>query len=114
MNRELKIIRGDTFAFGVEFDGLDQELDTFYFTCQSIPQGEIIFQKSLDNGISLVEMDTEKVKALYRVRVAPEDTADLAPGSYFYDCEFGINGDYFTIMEGRLILLPDATHRSGQ
>ena len=114
MNRELKLIRGDTFAFGVEFMGLDQELDTFYFTCQSIPQKEIIFQKSLEDGISLVEMDTEKVSAIYRVRVAPEDTADLPPGSYFYDCEAGINGDFFTLMEGKLILKPDATHRSGE
>lgn len=115
MNRKLRIIRGDTFAFGVEFRGLDQELDTFYFTCQSIPQKQIIFQKTLGDGISLVEINTEDAEdpvTTYRVRVAPEDTADLAPGTYFYDCEVGINGDIFTLMEGELILRPDATRRS--
>ena len=114
MNRKLRIIRGDTFAFGVEFKGLDQELDTFYFTCQSIPQKEMIFQKSLGDGISLVELDVEKAIATYRVRVAPEDTANLAPGTYFYDCEIGINNDIFTLMEGELVLRPDATYRSEQ
>lgn len=72
---KLSMVKGDTLAFGVEIEGLDQDLATAYFSCKNDPNDDkYVFQKKLNDGISKVE--TGK----YRVRVAPADTASLAAG----------------------------------
>ena len=96
VNRYICMIQGNTLSFGVEFKGLDQDLTTATFTVKSSYGGDLIFQKSLGNGITKVE--TNK----YRVRVAPEDTEDVAAGNYFYNFEIGVNSDKFTIIKGIL------------
>lgn len=98
------MIRGDTFAFAVEIEGLDQDLTTAYFSCKADPSDEnYLFQKSLGSGISKVE--TGK----YRVRVAPADTQNADAGVYRYDLEIGANGDIFTILRGKLKIVEDIT-----
>lgn len=100
----LAMIRGDTFAFGVEIEGLNQQLESAYFSCKlSAKDQEYIFQKTLGNGISMVEMGK------YRVRVAPEDTVNLACKSYRYDLQIGVNGDVFTVLKGELTISDDIT-----
>lgn len=101
--RNIKMVRGDTLSFGMEFTGLDQDLDTAYFTARDNYNGTILFQKSLANGITKVE--TGK----YRVRVAPADTASAISGMYVYDLQIGVNGDIFTLMRGILELQHDVT-----
>lgn len=102
-NKNITIVQGDTFAFGVEFQGLDQDLETAFFTCKDIDNETLIFQKSLADGISKVE--DEK----YRVRIAPEDTITRAPGKYLYDFTIGVNSDNFTLMEGILTVTRSIT-----
>ena len=100
----ITMVRGDTLSFGLEFEGLEQDLDTAYMSCKSSYSATSnSFQKSLGNGITKVE--TGK----YRVRVAPADTANLTAGTYYYDLQIGVNDDIFTIMYGSLTLLPDIT-----
>lgn len=100
----LAMIRGDTFAFGVEIEGLDQDLETAYFSCKkSANDTEYIFQKTITDGISKVE--TGK----YRVRVAPTDTKDIKAGSYRYDLQIGVNGDIFTVLKGEIAIMEDIT-----
>lgn len=100
----LAMIRGDTFAFAVEIEGLDQDLDAAFFSCKtSASANNYVFQKTLDNGISKVE--TGK----YRVRVAPEDTKNLLPKAYKYDLQIGVNGDVYTILKGELAITEDIT-----
>lgn len=102
-DKNIRMTRGDTLAFGMEFDGLGQDLDSAYFTCKKAYEGENIFQRSLGNGISKVE------DGIYRVRIAPSDTKNIDAGKYYYDLEIGVNGDIFTIMKGILDIEPDVT-----
>lgn len=103
-NTNLAMTRGDTLAFGVEIGGLDQDLDTAYFSCKKELSDEgYVFQKKLSDGISKVE--TGK----YRVRVAPADTAALELGDYYYDLQIGVNSDVFTILRGKLKISYEVT-----
>ena len=100
----LEMIRGDTLSFAIKLSGLDQDLSSAKFSCKnSLKDSEYVFQKSLSDGITKVE------QGIYRVRVAPEDTENLAIKSYIYDLEIGVNGDKFTIMRGSLTLIEDVT-----
>lgn len=100
----ITMVRGDTFSFGVEIEGLEQDLESAYFTCkQNYTDDENAFQKSLDDGIT--KLETGK----YIVRVAPEDTKYLEAGKYFYDFQIAANGDVFTVLHGVLELERDVT-----
>ena len=102
--RYVTMTRGDTMSFGIEIEGLDQDLETAYFTCKKNHGEAPMFQKSLGNGIT--KQETNK----YVVRIAPDDTENLQPGKYFYDLEIGANGDRFTILKGVLELERDVTY----
>ena len=92
----ISMVRGDTLSFAFEISGVDN-IDTAFFSVKVNPNDNVyVFQKSLDNGISLVE--TGK----YRVRVCPEDTEDIEVGCYHYDLEISVNGDVFTLLRGKL------------
>jgi hypothetical protein len=43
------------------------------------------------------------------VRVAPEDTEDIDPGTYAIDLQIGVNGDVATPILGTLKVLEDVT-----
>ena len=108
--QNFEMTRGDTFAFGVEMEGNTQELDTAYFTVKKdIDSDAYVFQKSLEDGITLVEIGEDSI--FYRVRIAPNDTKNLDAGKYFYDLELGLNGDVFTPIMGILTLDKDVTRR---
>lgn len=108
MNEQIiNMVRGDTLAFGMEFTDLEQDLESAYFSAKkNYDDTETAFQKSLGDGI-------EKVSdGVYRVRLAPSDTADLDAGKYYYDLQIGVNGDIYTIMYGVINLYPDVTTSS--
>ena len=71
----------------------------------------LLFEKSLGHGITIVDYDEANDIRKYAVRIAPYDTKDLQPGTYFYDVQIAVNGDVFTIMRGNFILLQDATRK---
>ena len=102
----IHMTKGDTLSFGIKITGLDQDLDSAYFTCETrIPNvtNETVFQKSLENGITQVG-DGE-----YAVRIAPEDTADLPVDLYSYDLQIGVNDDIFTLIKGILYIENEVT-----
>lgn len=107
MDKVLKMVRGDTFAFGIEYEFDDeskQDLDTCYFSCKlNADDEEYIFQKSIGDGISKAG-DNQ-----YRVRVAPSDTSDIEIGKYYYDLQIGLNGDIHTILKGVLVVEREIT-----
>ena len=104
-NYQINMARGDTLSFGLEFEGLGQNLDSAFMTVKKNALDEdFIFQKSLGNGI------TKKEDYVYIVRVLPEDTAELDAGEYAFDVQITANGDVFTIMLGVLILSQDVTY----
>ena len=49
-NYHISMIRGDTLSFNLEFTGIDKEIDTACLTVKEYEDGDIIFQKNLDNG----------------------------------------------------------------
>lgn len=99
----LEMIKGDTLSFAVEieFDDKPQELEKAFFTCKNnLDDGDVVFQKTLEDGISFKKQ--ERNKMYYVVRISPEDTKDIEAGHYFYDMQIEINGDVFTILTGAL------------
>ena len=111
MNDNLKMTRGDTFAFGIEIKGLNQDLDTAYFTCkENFDDTTPIFQKSLGNGIEKDEETSTEEVYYYKIRVAPEDTNNVEAKNYYYDLEIGANSDIFTILKGILKIENDVTN----
>jgi hypothetical protein len=97
----ITMTRGDTLAFKLTLTGMTAS--AIYFSARPDLNADYVFQKSLSDGISLIEGST------YRVRVAPEDTATLAPGKYVYDCELHIGEDVYTPFGGTLELKNDVT-----
>ena len=98
-----EMIKGDTLSFAVEieFDDDPQKLEKAFFTCKkNLDDGDVVFQKALEDGISFRKQ--ERYKMYYVVRIAPEDTKDIEAGHYFYDMQIEINGDVFTILTGAL------------
>lgn len=98
-NYQIDMVRGDSLSFGLEFEGLGQNLDSADFTVKKDDSdATVLIHKDLTDGIS----KTEDYK--YIVRLAPEDTADLDAGYYHFDMQVGVNTDIFTIMLGILVL----------
>ena len=55
--KNICMVRGDTLAFGIEIDGLEQDLDTVFFTCKANyddTDANAVFKKSLGTGIEKV------------------------------------------------------------
>lgn len=103
-NFQINMVRGDTLSFGLDFENLDQDLTSAFFSVKvNATDDDYVFQKSLNDGIEKVN-DNE-----YIVRVAPEDTAELEAGNYHFDLQIEANGDVFTIMIGILVLEQDVT-----
>lgn len=101
-DQNLTMVRGDTLAFGLEYDGTEQDLDSAYFTVKNSADAvDPVAQLSIGFGI------TKTGTGKYVVRLAPENTRDIEPGVYYYDFAVGINGDVFTLMIGALTIMQD-------
>lgn len=104
----LYMVKGDTFRFTIEIEGLEDDLTNAYFSCKKNKQdNEYIFQKSLGDGIEKVE-DSETGKT-YEVVVEPTDTEEVEDGNYFYDLQLEANGEKFTPLLGVLKIDWDIT-----
>lgn len=102
------MVRGDTLMFVVKVesggDGEIVKLDSIAFSCKvDATSNDYVFKKTLNNGVTEVEDGT------YRVRVAPEDTANIEPGLYAIDLEIGVGDDIATPVLGVLKVLEDIT-----
>ena len=111
MNNNLFMVRGDTFRFSVEIEGLEEDLTSAYFSCKKNKDDTIyVFQKSLGNGISkTAETETSKT---YEVVVAPEDTEEVEDGKYFYDLQIEVDGEVYTPLLAILTIEKDVTHNT--
>lgn len=107
----IRHVKGDTFSCALVVEDLGQELDAISFTCRENlnDNSEILFQCSLNDGISEVEYDAENDIRKYAVRVAPSKTENLQSGTYYYDAEIRVNNDVFTIMKGLFIIEQDSS-----
>lgn len=101
--QNIALVRGDTLCFNIVMYGEIQSLDAVYFTVKKTINGENVFQKSIGDGVDLIS------EGIYAVRVAPEDTAELEIGQYYYDCEIQDGSDRYTLTRGIFDLLYDIT-----
>ncbi len=108
VDNNLRTVRGDTVQFAFEIENFTDELASAFFSVKKeLTDSNYAFQKSLNDGISLVE--TGK----WKVRIAPEDTENLPTGTYYYDLQIGVaNGDkvdIYTILKGKFDIAFDVT-----
>ena len=110
---DIKHVKGDTLSFPFYVEGLNQDLESVYFTCRdgANDNSEILFEKSLNDGITYMYYDEETDTRTYLVRISPADTKDLQSGTYYYDEQIEVNGDIFTIMKGRFIIEQDVSRK---
>ena len=106
--KNIEIVQGDTVAFGLEFEEVNDtgdfiDLTSAYFTVRESFEGEIKAQSSLGNGIAKEEV------GLYSVSLSHEQTSELTPGTYYYDMQVGIDDDIYTIFTGVLTVIPSVT-----
>lgn len=108
---DIRHVKGDTHSHPIIVEGLHQDLESIFFTCRDSlnDDSEVLFQKSLNAGITYMYYDEEKDERTYMVRIAPDDTKDLQAGTYYYDEQVAVNGDVFTIMRGKFIIEQDVT-----
>ena len=74
------------------------------FYCKKEERHRNIIQRTLENGI------TDDGEGKYTVRIAPENTEKLQPGSYLYDLEIRDNQDVLTPLKGTMKLAYDITY----
>lgn len=105
MQNNFEFVRGDTFSFTFELEGFTGNLDSCYFSCkENVEDNTYAFQKKIGDGIEKVSEN------MYRVKLERNDTINLVVGlTYFHDVEIGINGDFLTIISGKLKLKQDIT-----
>jgi hypothetical protein len=101
--QQITMTRGDTLAFNAEvLDENEQVIlvDSADFIVKKRLDGDTIFHKSINSGI-------KQADGLLTVRIAPEDTAEVDAGLYFYDFGIGVGGDHYTIMKGTFTIEAD-------
>lgn len=111
----LFMVRGDTFGFDIEIEGLDEDLTSAYFSCRkdyNATPVEYVFQKSIGDGITKVDIE-ETNKRQYHIETTPNDTENVELGNYYYDLQIEAKGDVFTPLRGQLQIGYDVTRPSG-
>lgn len=104
-NLDLDFVRGDTFQYITEIEGLSGTIDNAYFSVKEKAEDiEYIFQKTLEDGITINDDGS------LHVRVAPEDTEDMTVNKkYKYDLQITVGNDVYTLSIGNLMLQADIT-----
>lgn len=102
----ITMVKSDTMSFNFAIKGLGGTADSIAFTCKErIGDVTPLFQKNLNNGISLISYNEAADEAIYCVRVSEADTRPLTPALYYYDLVLLQNYDKITLLRGRLNLI---------
>lgn len=106
-NYDITMVRGDTLGLDLTITEVDiSTVESIYFSVKrKIKDDEYVFQESLDHGI------TDLGDGNYFIRIAPEDTQELASTTYDYDIELTIGSDVYTLVIGKFTLIADVTTR---
>ena len=100
MEKNIVVVRGDTFAFGMNFKGIGQNLDEAHFLVSDTFGSPFKIHLTIGSGITLV--DSQGDDRLYRVVATPAQTY-FAPGAgvYNYSCKVKISGAEYTLLHGK-------------
>lgn len=108
INCPIEIVRGDTYSFYFKINcGNDLEISEIYMTCKekSNPDGEIIFQRKLGDGISEIGINE------YRVQIERANTINMNINTqYMYDIEIKYDSVIKTIINGEFKVNQDYTN----
>ncbi len=108
-NYRIDMVRGDTLSFGLEFEGLGQDLATADFTVKKNATDSVaLIHKDLNDGI------TKKQDYQYIIKLMPEDTAELDVGTYHFDLQISANNVVYTPLIGLLVIEQDVTIEEAQ
>lgn len=91
----MAMVAGDTLCFGIEVDGLEDEVTGASFAAKLDLDSDLVFEKTLGDGI---EATTDG----YMITLPPEDTESLEAGQYYYQLKLEVEDDVFTILKGIL------------
>lgn len=112
INRSLEMVRGDTFAFNLELEGLEGLTIKDVSFCVKHNERDLdavaLVKKTLGNGVTQIGEDK------YQIRVAPEDTERVQPGRYVYDLELTVANEVYTLLKGRIKIWQDVKHERSQ
>lgn len=104
MEYDIEFVRGDTFIMILNFENLDNAITGMYFSCKTSPLStSYIFQKTLNDGITLLSDGS------YQIKAVPNDTANATGNDYYYDVQVTIGTDIYTILIGKLTIVQDIT-----
>ena len=90
--------RGDTLSFTATFDNVETLDEATFAVKASKDAATDIVSLEIGDGITKVE------DGVYKIRLDPTDTAELAPGRYWYKFRVGIDDDVYTVLKGVLTL----------
>lgn len=107
MNKNLTMVRGDTFQMVVNVDDMPSSATAAYFTCRSSFGGTQLLQKTLGSGI------TQPTTGVFNIILGASDTSSLSYGTFVYDFKVQINSDVYTILKGDFIIEPDVKNLGG-
>lgn len=100
MEKNIVIIRGDTFAFGMKFNDLGQDLTEAHFLVSDTFNSPYKIHLTIGNGITLVESSGDD--RTYRVMATPSQTyLTSGAGVYNYSCKVKIGTSEYTILHGK-------------
>lgn len=105
IGQNIEMVRGDLLSFNFQLVGLGESRPTFTFACCKEYEEEALFTATNGYGITLESYDAGTDTATYSVAIAPNKTASLDTGIYYYDLYFQLSGQVITLMRGSLTLL---------
>lgn len=111
---KISMARGDIYSFSfavfIDDEQTSQEMDNIYFTVKKHHYDEdYLIQKRLSDGG--IHTDGE---GNYSIIIDPEDTDDLALGTYDFDIEIEKLPDIKRTFVGTLELTKEVTHRRNE
>jgi len=114
--QNIAMVKNDTMAFGFQIKGLEGQTPTeIYFTAKNnVKSDDYLFQRSLENGITLDNYDPSSDTLTYKCRIDPESTLNVNVGQYYYDLEIHINRDTFTLLKGNLFIDWEVTSKNNE
>lgn len=109
INTDLEFVRGNTFSRGFNIKGWKHDIDQVYFTIKENENDKnYVLQKTLDNGINLVEED-ENSKT-YALTIEATDTDNFKTDyNYYFDIKIVSGTLKRTIIMGNLTLTNEIT-----
>lgn len=87
-----ELYRGDTYERNIVISKYTSNIDEIYFSIKKKEDDKrIVLQKTLDNGITLADVESDK--HIYQILINSTDTDNMKIGDYYFDIEIITNTD---------------------